>query len=513
MQGGTGGSATVLVAFGLVVAGLGFPANAMDPPESGSAITEPCELRGSAPHTGCKRWATKDRPARDGNFSQAVTSEAAPELGLILLGGQTGGASRFSPEADATVWAIEAATGAIAWTTRLDVIPDRWDEIFDVAYAPETGLVAVTGHQNTETAADDVLAAVLDARTGQVLWADHRPIVDGAREAGVAVEFGLDGERLFVAANGWIDGENNVLTVAFDAHSGATRWSRLVEASDDPCTGCLAVGPTGRVLVAADGLAPIVVGLRGEDGIVLYVAQAGSKLSGLSDPGGLSLHPNGSLAIVVGEWIGISGPMYAVAFDTGNGTVQWATRIRGDGFLTSVTFGPDGDRVFVGGGTERRAVGVPAGLGSADVLTFPGLVVALDAENGTVDWRTPYGGTGPQGDLVDTLAMNPAGTRVLAGIRAGDGFATNLAVAAYNATTGDRAWSARYERGVQSQEIAWGGLTVAPNAGLAVVAGQTDDLAGQRGDLREDVDMLAVGFPLDPAPTAGLPGPERFADR
>jgi DNA-binding beta-propeller fold protein YncE len=150
------------------------------------------------------------------------------------------------------------------------------------------------------------------------------------------------------------------------------------------------------------------------------------------------------------------------------GTQLWASTYNGpgngedQGFFTAVS--PNGKRVFMTGHSE--------GGGTGDDLT----TIAYDASTGKQHWVSRYNGPANGDDEGWSIAVSPDGTRVFAtgyseGTTSGDDYFT----IAYNASTGVRIWTARYNGPANDQDQAYY-VSVSPDGSRVYVVGQSNGI-------------------------------------
>jgi hypothetical protein len=146
--------------------------------------------------------------------------------------------------------------------------------------------------------------------------------------------------------------------------------------------------------------------------------------------------PDGDRVFVIGSSL--------VAYDAGTGTLAWPFP-GGGGLLGTVS--PDGRRVFV-----TRTVG--GGGSTVDISTL-----AVDAATGKLVWARRYNGRANRNDEADAIAVSPGGGRVLVtGSSQGRTSGFDYATVAYDAITGKRLWTSRYngraDRGDHANAVA-----------------------------------------------------------
>jgi DNA-binding beta-propeller fold protein YncE len=224
--------------------------------------------------------------------------------------------------------------------------------------------------------------------------------------------------------------DRDFFTVALDAVTGATSWSKRYDSPVDPGTW----------------------GSYDED-----------------HPYDIGVSPDGTKVFVTGVSDGRSSPQdfVTIAYSAMSGAKVWSDRYSGsDPFSgdlpTALAVSPDGSKVFVTGesyqGAER----------AQDFLT-----IAHDAASGDRLWIRGFGGL-PQGayDTPHDIAVGPAGRRVfvVGGVQTdpSTGYA-DLGAVAYRASTGHQAWGRR----LGASDTDDGAGSVAVNANGVYITGYT----------------------------------------
>ncbi len=243
-----------------------------------------------------------------------------------------------------------------------------------------------------------------------------------------------DGASVVIAGTSSGEDGRDIVTAAYDAVTGALRWSARFDGS-----------------------------AHGNDVAVGIVAA-----------------PDGSTVFVVGSTIDpdTHSDYVTIAYDAATGDVRWTSRFDGaQGKDTAAAIGvaPDGSDVYVTGTTTTTKPGSSDQVWS---MTTVGYVAA----NGVARWHASYGGPDPEVDpreLADALVVSPDGLTVFV---AGEGYVPpdgwesgfSFDLVAYRAWDGQRSWDAR--------PIGWAcsyptprSLAISPDGTILVVTGQQDE--------------------------------------
>jgi polyvinyl alcohol dehydrogenase (cytochrome) len=313
---------------------------------------------------GCMFW----------RFTQSTPSRTTVSVGPAPSIAPSGYAAYFG-DLSANMYAVDAASGALLWKTRVDPHPRSVltgapvlfkDRLYVPVSSWEEGVASIAQYSCC-TFRGSVVA--LDTATGRIVWMalaiDQPPAPTKKNNAGTQM-YGpagaavwsaptIDGKRnriYFATGNSYTDavedGSDAVITV--DLASGEIIWRRQLIQGDNDLSGCT----RGRQLVNCPtalghdydfGASPILLTLATGKDVLL----AGQK----------------------------SGTVFGIDPDTGD--VLWRTQVGVGGFLGGVEWGmaSDGARLYVA---------------NADVLTTengrPGLF-ALDPATGKDLWYTP----------------------------------------------------------------------------------------------------------------------------
>jgi hypothetical protein len=342
----------------------------------------------------------------DGGASDSLAALALSPDGKFLY---VTGAIGTGPVQDYGTLAYDATTGAPRWTNpaRFDGTGNGIDQATALAVSPNGDTVFVTGNSyGGGTTKVDYATLAYDATTGAPRWANaaryNGPGNGGDYATALAVS--PDGMTVYVTGRSPANGQNDYLTIAYDAATGALRWPNPAREN----------GPGG-----------------GGDG-----AQA------------LAVAPNGGTVYVTGDmrWGAQDGGQNygTVAYHATNGLKKWGpVRYNHDPAnlpdqARALAVSPDGKFVYV---TGR----------SADAVTnYDYATVAYDdAALGAQRWEARYSGpaNGVYVDEANALGVSRDGSTVyVTGKSTGVGTKLDYATLAYNSLTGVPRWAkaARY---------------------------------------------------------------------
>jgi WD40 repeat protein len=362
------------------------------------------------------------------------------------------------------------------WTKRYDGPANDVDVATSVTASLDGSEVFVTGY-SYGPAYHDYATIAYDASSGARLWSKRYDgpgnVQDRARALGVSP----DGSAVFVTGGsaGSTSGVDYA-TVAYDASSGAELWVTRYNGPADRSD------PAYALTVSPDGSAVFVTGQsvgstsRADYATVAYDASSGAELwtrrydgPGNASDGAraLGVSPDGTAVFVTGKSTGsTSGVDYAtVAYNASTGARLWLKRFAGpgDGFDFATALGVSPD------GTRIFV----AGSSFRPMSNFDYATVAYDASTGVRRWTTRYDGTGNSIDYANALGVTPDGTAVfVTGGSTGSTGIGDYATVAYDAFTGGRTWARRYDGPANDVDAATA-LGVAPDGSQVFVTGES----------------------------------------
>jgi WD40 repeat protein len=407
--------------------------------------------------------------------------------------------------------AIDTATHAQLWATRLDgrsflEIPSA------IAVSPDGTKVFVTGPSRHGGLDYDYMTVAYDAGTGQQLWRNTYdgpgPSRTGSYDVPTDVKVSPDGSTVFVTGAGedgtiiqdFADDQSigtrigidfDYETVAYGASDGHEKWRARMEGqtgaftSRDFATALTLSRDGSRLFVTGAsqrGSSPepatftydiLTAGYDTRDGGSLWTHRFDG--GAWDQPTSIGVTPDGSRLFVAGFSTAsnnVDSDYRTIAYNAATGTQAWtaiaggnATAYDGRGAdqAMSVAVSPTGDRVYVTGVFSGE---VESGYPQSGDLDYG--TVAYATDTGTVLWRKTYSMSSY--DIAWSVAASPDGKRVYVtgtSLRAENagviGF--DVATIAYEAGTGNPAWTARYNRSQAALDFDQGlGVTVSPDS-------------------------------------------------
>lgn len=254
----------------------------------------------------------------------------------------------------------------------------------------------------TALCAVGVIPTAKAAPAGAQEWQSREP------GGGFAIVAAPSGDTIYVTGFMRLSWMWQYGTIAYDAASGARRWTALHAHPDgDPAYAF-------RAAITPDGTKLFV---NGSAETVAYDAATGLELWTADESGEMAVSPD-SARLYVSAWNGTT------AYDSATGLPAWSVPKGG-----SIAVSGDGERIFVADGNE--------------MFTFA--ISAFD-RTGELVWRTDYFST------IGRIAVDPAGTRVYSlgptppsGIDFLTPLYTGVVARAFDATTGTQLWQTTYE--------------------------------------------------------------------
>ena len=255
---------------------------------------------------GCLAWTFK----ADGGVRAAVV------IGAVKAGQPP---TAFVADVRATVYALDAATGTLKWTRRLEEHPAARITGSPVLYqgrlfVPMSSIEEVTGSQPTyECCKFRGSVYAIDAATGGPVWQGYtvkeRPTPQGKNARGVTL-YGPSGAAVWSSPT--IDPPTNSLyvatgdsyslpaaptsdaVVAFDLATGAMKWATQTTAGDAFTVACMSTGDRSACpdVKAPDhdfGQSPILLTLPGGKRVLLAGQKSGEVHAFDPDAGGRKL--------------------------------------------------------------------------------------------------------------------------------------------------------------------------------------------------------------------------------
>jgi DNA-binding beta-propeller fold protein YncE len=311
--------------------------------------------------------------------------------------------------------------------------------------------VFVTGLSEGVGSLYDFATVSYDAATGTQLWVARYDSASHGDESATSIDVSPDGTQVYVtgcASPQQYCVGGDYLTVAYRTADGTkvwtSRYSATAQSQDTPTK--VVAGPDGSAVYVtgvSDGFGTdddfVTLAYDAKNGSQLWLARYNGPTNGGDQPADVSVSPDGTRIFVTG----CTGDQYCtghyatVGYDAATGGEVWsAADLRGY-HPGSVAISPDGTRVFVTG------YGYGDGVGTWDYVT-----VAHDAATGENLWTSTYDGGVHLHDFGRVVTVDPDGDRIYV---TGESDSPNTfmgwATLAYDPTTGEELWLARFGKG------------------------------------------------------------------
>ena len=368
----------------------------------------------------CPTWeASYDGPT--GGHDMPYGAALSPDGRVMVTAGDSAGAN---DSFDGVVVAHDTATGARLWASRQDTSTavEASDLLADVTVGPSgerTYAVGASCGTWKVGASCDVLVLAYDLGSGALRWSRRIDRSDQQLDAGFSVVAGADSEGsdvVYVLGRSLGDATDiDMLTMALDGATGDERWSRRYD------------GHGGF-----DGASSIAVGGAGDDTVVITGSSVGDE--GVNE-------------------------LATVAYDSRTGARTWVAR-HPTGIGQSV---PNraivaGGRVFVSGASATSGSLIPSYM-----------ALAYDLRSGAPLWNATYDAGSV--DFATDVAATPSGDQVVVtGMSRNPNY--DFATVAYNGATGAQQWVARHDGVARDGDAAWS-IAYDPATATYVTAGSS----------------------------------------
>jgi hypothetical protein len=445
-----------------------------------AALSLAVETAGSATLTsGAQLWLQRYNGSGNGNdLGRSVA--ASPDGTKVFVTGRVYAGSTTGY--DYVTIAYNASTGAKLWSARYSGPGNGTDEAKALALSADGTRVFVTG-ESTGSATDwDFATVAYKASTGAKLWSARYDGPASGADNARSLALSPDGTKVIVTGGsyGGTSNGDDYATVAYDASTGtklwATRYNGPASKTDRPFV--IVAAPDGtKVFVTGESFGGSVTHLN--YATIAYNASTGAKVWSAFYNGAandydaayaIAPSPDGSKVFVTGESWGGASPesdYLTIAYNAGNGAKQWDARYNGPGDGNDYGY----DVAVSPSGTRLFVTGESYGSAAAsqDYAT-----VAYNASTGAKVWSARYNGPGSGNDYGLSLASSPDGTKVFVTGQSygGSAVSSDFATIGYNASTGSKLWATRYN-GTGSIFDAGYDVAVAPDGTKVYVAGES----------------------------------------
>jgi DNA-binding beta-propeller fold protein YncE len=440
---------------------------------------------------------------------------------------------------------VFAAGGDELWVQRYDGPAHNWDAFTQLAISPDGTRVFVTGQSYSNETSYDIETIAYDSGSGAELWESRfAEAGHGRAEDSTGIAVSPDGRRLFVTGfSYWPGTTDDLVTVAYDAATGALMWTRVVGDLQNAYSGrAVSISPdggtvfvTGTAVLPDDNVNVLTMAFDAEDGATRWIRSFDRPDHDSDIATAMAISPDGSRLFVVGQsgTINVDVDWLVLSYDASNGGLGWHRMIDGPGHAVDIPFSvavsPQGNQVFVAGlvGVQdgqvgatvaldaesgstrwmRLLTGLTIGFGSANsVVTNPDgsqvfvtadlpgvdlhdtmVTAAYDTSTGHQVWKEPYVGPFGDGAFGADLVVSPDGLKLyVSGTEYGP-YDDDYATVAYVAGSGRRLWSARYDGPTHSLDEA-SSVAVSPDGSRVFVTGNSV------GSVWPDYDFATVAY-------------------
>lgn len=452
------------------------PEDAGDAPPSFDAVSLECEaLPANVPLAGCQRWAS--------NTTYDVNSQMYPEQ---VIGNQDGTlvyAAGWMIHYDLVekkyanwlfVSALNAHTGAPLWVATYDHKELGRSFGFDLALSSDESIVYVAGAAQasaTSWRTDGVLVA-FNSLTSAQLWAASydgaargddefvRVMTSGHGNSNPAPQASV----VYVVGSSTSAQGRDVYVGAYDGALGLPLWEFEYDAGGTERSVDGALTPDGKRIIALTHVtgaigepAPRLVAVSTTTGNLDWVATHDGANAAAWGAGVVIDHDSKRVFVVVGE-ARSSNPSWGsytlrtLAYDASKGTQLWSQAHSPGGRIDAhdVVVAADSKTVYALGLTDSWSRSASAAV-----------VVAYASQDGSLAWQNEAPGLGIWDGGRATLAVDPAGARVVVGaaysyeppctcytysegeseVEISMGSNQGLAAASFDAITGVREWT------------------------------------------------------------------------
>jgi WD40 repeat protein len=381
----------------------------------------------------------------DAEFDSGKAIAVSPDGRWTYAAGRSNGITNYD---DYATIAYEAATGRVSWVARYAGEALEEDEPSDLVVSEDGSRVYVTGESEGVDTGEDYATVAYEAMTGHQLWASRYDASTHKSDRAFAMALSPDGTRLYVTGES-DEGTYDYLTVAYDVLSGqqiaAVRYS-------DPSTSVdtavdIAVSPDGQTLfvsghsyvIAEGGYDYTTVAYRADDLSESWVARYDGS-GGWDTVARIVVSPVGDLLYVTGASQGPDGmfDLATVAYSTANGSEQWVARATRPGLSDEQATAVQTDAQ----GTSVFVTGSSFVGGDSEIVTL-----AYEASTGEERWRARFDrSTDGYETPADLQVSNDGHVFVAARTPGGLNFGDTFLVLGYETGTGILTWMGRYGR-------------------------------------------------------------------
>ena len=312
-------------------------------------------------------------------------------------------------------------------------------------------------------------AVVASAATpGTKLWAKRYDGPANGSDWAESLAVSPDGTKVFVTGRSAGSTSYDYATLAYAASTGAKLWTKRYDGDKrSDYAHSLAVSPDGtKVFVTGESSKDYAtLAYRASTGVELWAKRYDGPGNYYDDAYSLAVSPDGTKVFVTGTSWGSTSPDYAtLAYDVSTGAKLWTKRYDdypGNYYEAAYSLAVSPD------GTKVFVTGESGGsTGPNDYATL-----AYDASTGAKLWTKRYEGPGNGDDNAYSLAVSPDGTKVFVTGTSWGSTSPDYATLAYRASTGAKLWTRRYDGGGEKRSDYAESLAVSPDGTKVFVTG------------------------------------------
>ncbi|MEU9837166.1 S8 family serine peptidase [Streptosporangium sp. NPDC048047] len=394
------------------------------------------------------------------------------------------------------VWKDRKHTVAVPVVVR--PVPEKWAAAHGTANARDSGefvaldpkgarmyVTGVSYDAVPGTLRPSMETVAYDAATGAELW-NRGYRSDGGFDEVYGLTVSPDGSRVFITGvSAGKDTGNDAVTIAYDAASGQELWAARYdrEGAGNEFGHAVAVSPDGRSVYMSGMVSYepgkddfVTVAYDAAKGTPVWTATYDGAGGDTDDARVVKVSPDGSTVFVTGQSSGPSGTGLTdwgtVAYEAGTGRRLWADQLNGTANRIDIPAAME----IAPDGRTLLVTGAAENTGTQTDAT----TVAYDASTGRRLWTDRYDGPAHASDNPHDVTFSPDGARAyVTGDTTGQDTGADYTTIAYDVATGRRAWTQRYDGKAGREDSAWD-VAVSPDGSKVVVGGQSidDETAG-----------------------------------
>lgn len=391
-----------------------------------------------------QHWVTR-APLVSYDYGAKSSIAPSPDGSRLFTAGSRSRTAAYDSLTGAQLW-ISSATGVAA-----------------IVASTDGTLAFTTGATSPNNG--NILTVAHDAADGTVRWSAEYDYVNlpcgcieryypAYTDRGVAIGRSADGRLVYVTGASQrrvpdypYPVYTDLVTIAYDASTGAQRWIARREQPEIVSPSALAVASDGTVYVSGNtlqsgsGTHPVVVAYDGTSGFQKWL-RVDPGVTAFTDGVWVAPSPDGARVYVASSLQPVfAGPASSIttqALSASTGALLWASSNQGPASLhdypNAIAASSDGRSVYV---TGRRIVGV-SGVSLGDYVT-----IADDADTGVERWVATRDGGAGKDDAAQAISVSPDGSRIYVTGAVWPSSGYDFGTVAYDTSTGaERCFSA-----------------------------------------------------------------------